>query len=59
MPIRAKPLGSLGGPYALISCALLADVGGLAQPTVFTPLRLDLAQESDLRASVDTRASRL
>ena len=40
MPILAKPLGSLGGPYGPISYALLVDVRVLAQPTVFAPLRV-------------------
>ena len=40
MPIYVNPLGSLGGPYGPISYALLADVGSLALPTVFVPLRV-------------------
>ena len=57
MPDLAEPLSSLGGPHASISCALLTYVG-IAQPTVLALLRLDLAQESDDKVSVDTRASR-
>ena len=36
------------------SYTLLADLGNLAHPILFAPLRLDLAQESDHRVSVDT-----